>query len=295
MLAVICPTTQSRSAIYADFLKNWEAVFAKHNVLLLTIFDGDDQTMQIGNGGAVIDAAELLGKNKDLIYHNDTACKNLGLYYCALHPEIETIIILDDDVAPVGDPIAQHIAVLGQRVPISWVSTASHYMRGFPYGIREEAEIALSHGVWDGVPDLDAPTQLTRGIPADIVYPTMVIPKHSLFPMCGMHLALTRKALPHLYFAPPWQGMSRCDDIFAGILLKRALDQNNLAVATGYARVHHKRASNVYENLKKEALFIQLNESFWSGDTSHPYFAEYLPKAKRWTDLLTPLLTPSQE
>jgi reversibly glycosylated polypeptide/UDP-arabinopyranose mutase len=160
-------------------------------------------------------------------------------------------------------------------------------MRGFPYGIRDEATVALSHGVWEGVPDFDAPTQLVNGV-HDVYFPKIIVPQGVLFPMCGMNVAVTREAIPYLYFAPPWREMGRCDDIFGGINLKRDFDKLGLAVATGYARVRHDRASNVFSNLHKEGLFIKLNETYWTGDNSHEYFAEYESKLKRWQELLLP-------
>lgn len=279
-MAVIVPTTQDRMNVFNTFMDAWHDLLNKHNAKVLIIFDGDKQHLLTGEGEEVT-AESLLGDDADLIYSHDTACKNLGLAYCAKHPEIDRIIILDDDVRPTGDPIQDHLDVLGKPVATSWFSTASEYMRGFPYGIRNEAEVALSHGVWTGVPDFDAPTQLIKGV-HDVYFPKAIIPKGTLFPMCGMNLGLTRKALPYLYFAPPWHEMSRCDDIFGGIMLKRAFDDNGLAVATGYATVNHERASNVFSNLHKEGLFIKLNETFFKGDISHPYFSEYLPKYHRW-------------
>jgi len=284
MLAIVVPTTSDRREVYGEFLDAWQPLIEKHDAFLVTIFDGDDQYLLAQNGDERT-AKDLLGKNADLISKKDTACKNLGLYYLTKYPMLETIIILDDDVRPIGDTIQDHLDILRQPVATSWLSTASEYMRGFPYGIRLEAHVALSHGVWEGVPDFDAPTQLVKGINHLVEYPKVIVPKNVLFPMCGMNIAITREALPYLYFAPPWREMARCDDIFAGINLKREFDQRGLAVATGYARVRHDRASNVFTNLHKEGLFIKLNETYWTGDNSHEYFREYESKLKRWQKL----------
>lgn len=289
-MAAIVPTTRDRLEVFEGFKQAWNDLFVKHDVTPIVIMDGDEQYLTEGWDGLQITAEDLLGKDFDLIYKKDTACKNLGLYYCALNPQIDTILIFDDDTRPIGDPIQDHLDILGQKTSISWYSTANYPMRGFPYGVREEARIVVSHGVWEGVPDLDAPTQLVTGIPEDIEYGKDVIPRGILFPFCGMNVALLREAIPTLYFAPPWGTMSRCDDIFGGILMKRELDKLDKAVVTGFARVFHERASNVFKNLQKESLFIELNETFWKGDTSHPYFSEYLPKFERWKQLTSPLI-----
>lgn len=286
MLVVVTPTIKSRQAVYDEFVRSWSHLFNKHNVLFVTVWDGDNQHIEDSNG-FVMTTEQIMGKDSDLIAVRDGSCKNLGLVYASKHTNCTEVLILDDDVRPIGDTIQDHLDILGKKVATSWLSTASEYMRGFPYGIRDEATVALSHGVWEGVPDFDAPTQLVNGV-HDVYFPKIIVPQGVLFPMCGMNVAVTREAIPYLYFAPPWREMGRCDDIFGGINLKRDFDKLGLAVATGFARVRHDRASNVFSNLHKEGLFIKLNETYWTGDNSHEYFAEYELKLKRWQELLLP-------
>ncbi len=166
------------------------------------------------------------------------------------------------------------------------MSTASEFMRGFPYGVREEAEVVLSHGVWEGVADWDAPTQLVKGSHRPVEFPKAVVPKGILFPVCAMHIAFKRRLLPWIFQAPWAMGVHRYDDILAGITSKRAIDENGWAAVTGYARVHHERASNVFKNLENEAPGIPLNEVYWQGDDSHPYFRVYEKKLKQWQEFL---------
>lgn len=288
MIACICPTTRDRNSIYQEFFRTWKDLFEHYAVELITIYDGDDQYLETSDGHR-IDAEELLGEDSDLISKKDTACKNLGLYYVLSRTNYDRILILDDDTRPLGDTISAHMNQLDRKVPISWVSTMSEYPRGFPYGLRDEAEVVISHGVWEGVPDWDAPTQLVMGN-RSVTFPQIVIPKHAYFPMCGMNLMVKRKAIPYLYFAPPWKEMGRCDDIFAGVVMKNELDKENLAAVSGFATVKHERASNVFKNLQKEALFIELNETFWQGNTTHPYFSSYLEKYTRWKKRTLPLV-----
>lgn len=287
-LAAIVPTTPNRYKIYAEFIGSWYNLFIKHDVSVIKIMDGDNQ--RLIHNGREYSSKDLLGDDSDLISSHDTACKNLGLYYILKNTDYTHILILDDDVRPEKDPIRDHLEIIDSPTLLSWLPTMSPPPRGTPYQARGEGIVKLSHGVWQGVPDWDAPSQLTMG-QKPVYFPKVIIPKNVNFPMCGMHLMIKREAVPYLYFAPPYKGsdgsFSRADDIFAGILLKREFDDLNYAVATGYATVTHERASNVFDNLVKEALFIKLNETFYKGDVSHPYYNEYLPKFDRWKSLVS--------
>jgi len=286
MIAVVVPTIPQRGAIFDLFMDKWKPLFDKHNVEFIKVLDGD---IPVANGK---DWDEVMGEYKDAISNHNGGVRNLGFAYVAKYlPEVEYIITLDDDTHPIGDTIYDHISALNQRVPITWFSTASEYMRGFPYGVRDEAEVVLSHGVWENVADWDAPTQLVLGAKRPVTFPKCPVPKGVLYPMCGMNIAFKRKVLPHMYQAPFWleEGIGRVDDILCGIYSKKAIDEMDCAVVTGYARVWHDRASDVYNNLKLEAASIELFEQAAKGDESHPYFEIYKPKLKRWRQYLQTL------
>ncbi len=278
-IAVVIPTIRDM----APFMEAWQPLFDKHQVELVVVRDG--KVPKIGNATP----NDIMGEYKDCIVNFNGGVRNLGFAYVAKYlPDVEYIITLDDDTKPIGDPIQDHLDALNMRVPISWLSTASEYMRGFPYGIREEAEVVLSHGVWEGVADWDAPTQLVKGSHRQVTFPKTPIPKGIYFPMCIMNVGFKRKMLPYMYQAPPAPDMNigRTDDIYCGILVKREIDKQGWAAVTGYARVHHERASNVYKNLNVEAKTIELMESFWQGDETHPYFKLYKEKLKCYQSFL---------
>ena len=290
-IAVVVPSIRPESLI--TFLGKWEKLFAKHEIMLVIVFDGENPRVEyfqyrnpqkgINMGGNCLD---FMGKDKDLIFNLNDGVRNLGFAYIATYmPEIETIITLDDDTEPCGDTIQDHLDALNQKVPVSWISTTNEYTRGFPYGIREEAEVVLSHGVWEGVPDYDAPTQLVTK-PHEVYFNNGAIPKGIFYPMCGMNIAFKRKMLPYMYFAPMGHkvGLDRFADIWCGINSKKEIDKRGWAVVTGQATVLHKRASNVFANLKKEAPGLELNETYWQGDISgNPkYFKLYQDSYKRW-------------
>lgn len=283
-VAVCVPTVAGREETFKGFMEAWTPLFMKHHVEFLKVLDGKTP-MVMG-----LDWKEVMGEHYKCLSNFNGGIRNLGFAYIAKNlPNVDVIITLDDDTRPVGDTIQDHLDILAKRVPVSWMSTASEYMRGFPYGLREEAEVVLSHGVWDNVADWDAPTQLVLGSHRPVTFPKMPIPKGALYPMCGMNIAFKRKMLPYMYQAPFWleQGLGRVDDIICGIYSKKEIDKQGYAAVTGYARVFHERASNVYKNLKLEAASIELFEQVASGDESHDYMKkQYFPKLKIWQEYI---------
>lgn len=279
-IAIVVPTIRPESL--KEFKSAWQSLFDKHNVELIVIHDGDDPLLEWEGMSYGVD--NIMGNDKSLIYNRNDGVRNLGFAFVLKRlPDVEYIITLDDDVRPLGDTIEDHLKALNSYVPISWLSTASEYMRGFPYGIRSEAEVVLSHGVWQGVKDWDAPTQLTLGN-RDVTFYKGAIPKGIYYPMCIMNVAFKRKMIPYIYQAPMGYrvGYDRFADIWSGIVSKRVIDSKGWAVVTGLSSVLHERASNVFTNLIKEAKGLELNETFWQGDESSPYFDIYKKDRERW-------------
>lgn len=281
-IACILPTI--RPALAQQFIKKWTPLFKKHKSEVIIVKDGENP--ELIHNKKTYTLKEIMGKDSDLIYNFHGGVGNLGFAYISKYlPEIEIIIFLNDDEDPLGDTIQDHIDALNKKFPISWFSTASEYMRGFPYAVRNEAECVFSHGVWKGVADWDAPTQLVKGN-KEVSFYKGPIPKGIYSPISAMNIAFKRKVMPYVYMAPNSFSVGRADDIFMGINLVRACAKNNWAIASGYAVVKHERASNVFSNLKKEAPFIDLNETYWQGVEDHPYFKEYNLKRKRWEKLI---------
>lgn len=282
-IAVVIPTI--RPASMKLFMKAWQPLFNKHKAEVVIVRDGKNPIVE--HNKDKLSVKEVMGEYSDTISNFCTAVRNLGFAYVAkyLH-EVDYIVTLDDDEVPIGDTIADHLNALNMRVPVSWMSTASEYMRGFPYAVREEAEVVLSHGVWEGVADWDAPTQLVLGPKRPVSFYKGPIPKGIYYPMCGMNIAFKIKLLPYIYQAPAALGVVRANDILAGIVSKREIDKRGWAVVTGYAKVLHERESNVFKNLQQEVVEIGLFETFWQGDESHPYFKIYKEKLNRWQKYL---------
>jgi reversibly glycosylated polypeptide/UDP-arabinopyranose mutase len=284
-IAVVVPTIREKSL--REFVKSWELLFSKHDVTLLVVHDGDNPYLEYK--GESHYSPEILGKDIDLLYNKNDGVRNLGFAFIAKYlPKINTIITLDDDVTPINDPIEAHLMALKSPKPVSWLSTIiDEYPRGFPYGIREEAEVVLSHGVWEGVADWDAPSQLVNGN-HPVEFYRGPIPKGVYFPLCGMNIAFKRKLLPYVYYAPMGYrvGLDRFADIWLGVVLKSVIDKKGLAAVSGYAPVYHQRASNVWQNLVKEAKGLELNETFWLNKSKNKYFKEYKKARKRWEKMI---------
>lgn len=297
-MTIACVVPTIRPEQYERFCEAWAPLFDRHAVVVLTVSDGNTPVLiHTGSPGAPGELlgtpTDILGADADLIYNRSDVCRNLGFAYIAKHlPDVTHILTLDDDVTPHGDTIAGHLAILDQRLPISWLSSSPDaYTRGFPYGVRDEAPVMVSHGVWYGNADWDAQTQLANGnAPLETFYRGPV-PRGALFPFCGMNVMVRRAVLPYFYFAPMGPRVSsgtqvwdRFGDIWLGICLKRELDVKDWAMVSGYAAVEHTRASDVRVNLRKEAIGLHWNERFWQdGDfTDNLYFVRYADARRRW-------------
>lgn len=285
MIAIIIPTI--REDCFKEFVSKWSDLIDKHGATLISVHDGENPYVQKGEKKYSVN--DIMGKKyADLIYNLNDGVRNLGFAFVAkFMPKVEVVCSFDDDTLPYEDTIGDHLEVLSKRVPVSWLSTADEYMRGFPYGIRDEAEVVLSHGVWEGIYDYDAPTQLVKGN-VDTFFYRGPIPKGIFYPMCGMNIAFKRKLLPYMYFAPMGHkvGLDRFADIWAGIESKRVIDEKGWAVVQGYSTVYHNKASNVFTNLVKEAKGLGLNEKFWKDEETDPYFKLYAKQRKRWEEFI---------
>lgn len=219
-----------------------------------------------------------LGDRSWIIPRKNAGIRNHG-FLKAYQLGADVTITIDDDCYPVKNQnfLKSHLENLSLLAPRDWFPTYPHRKfyptRGFPYGIRNKKETVISHGLWSNILDLDAKTHLeypSLHMPA--LDPNLIefIPKDYYFPMCSMNLAFKTKITPIMYFPPmgydnmgnSW-GYDRFDDIWAGIFAKKILDHLGYAVVNGSPFVEHKKASNIYENLKKEAKGLEINETLY--------------------------------
>ncbi len=300
-IAVVVPTMVGRKEVYETFLKNWNIVFELHNVTLFKVLDGNHPTVEVfkyGNGNnrksaGIFGVQEVMDTYADLIHNHNDGVRNLG-FALAYIQGYDIIVSLDDDVAPHGDTIRDHLNALSSHAPARWINTVEDiYMRGFPYAERIRRPVAFSHGLWHGVYDFDGQTQVQfpQGEPTpEPSHRKMAIPHGVLFPCCVMNVAFKREILLHYYQAPMIRGINRFADIWSGIVMKRACDAEGWGVVSGYATVHHDRASDAMTNLKKEAIGMGINENFERG----AYHSFYLEQIKRWQEFLRKSVIPEQ-
>jgi len=266
-IAVVVPTC--RPDRKQEFLESWSEQFRKHSCSVVIVNDGDPPKVEIDGVFCGTPESLIEGQYRDLIVNRNPAVRMLGFVAVKkLIPDAEVIVTLDDDLTPGGDTIGDHVAALARSVPVSWLSSTadgSPYMRGFPYWVRKERPVWVSHGVWTNIPDLDAPSQLVLGDSPEVEFYRGPVPRGVYFPFCGMNVAFRVDALPLMYWAPVarFRGAERFDDIWLGINLVRELDAAGAAMVTGQASCVHTRLSNTFKNLQMECVGIELNEHYW--------------------------------
>lgn len=247
--------------------------------------------------------------------YNCIARRNIGDLYAYVHGA-EIIIRLDDDNFPMdGHDFFEGHSITGESKMLPSVYSSDSgwfnilkflhyknmnrrisepiYPRGFPFenrgifddidheGVRTEksGHVVVNQGLWYGAPDVDAACRLQ--------YPNIeVVPGISKFldiavdfgtwcPINTQNTALHRSLLP-ASFACPYFG--RYDDIFAGYIMRRVMDEMKDYCTYGNPFVNQKRNEhNVYIDMEAElpgmafcADFCALLRSWKAPDFSQP-------------------------
>ena len=174
------------------------------------------------------------------------------------------------------------------------------YPRGYPYAAMHESvdtetaeierdEIVASQGLWTNVPDLDAVRILMDGdlqgqaqtrTSKDDFDGDFVAAEDNYLTVCSMNLAFRREVIPAFYQMPmddnEWD-VGRFDDIWSGVVLKRACDVLGKRVYNGAPLCeHNKAARSTFDDLANEVAGLELNEHFWkavdgTGDKATTY------------------------
>ncbi|HEY7568890.1 MAG TPA: hypothetical protein VH762_15030 [Gemmatimonadaceae bacterium] len=280
-VTIVVPTIRESSI--KDFLAAWEQEFRDCTVVVVE--DNTERTFQIG--GANIqhychqDIERDLGQSAWIIPRKTDCVRSYG-YFKAWQLEPDMMITLDDDCYPnegQTDFVATHWARLNTVGEANaWVSTVDGIIpRGVPYepqNTQRRRPCVLNHGLWNNVPDFDAPTQLLHiRYPRELSWTDRTIPVGSYFPMCGMNVAIRREAIPAFYFllmGLDKYGFDRFGDIWAGVILKKIADHLGHCINSGSPAIKHLRASNVWANLRKEAPGLGINETFWANVDAVP-------------------------
>lgn len=258
-----------------DFLNEWKE-FNRQDVHLYIVEDKDNRETSVPenlNNFTIYthkDIKKELGKDSWIFPFKTSAIRSYG-YLKAYQDNCDVIMTLDNDCYPEIENywINGHLDSLSFKTTLGWVSSIPDSdipTRGFPYLIRDKSPIMLSHGLWSNVPDFDGIDMLKNPeLRFDRCLTNKIIPKNNFFPLCGMNLAWKREITPLMYFGifgPSW-GFDQYDDIFCGIFSKKILDHLNYGVISGYPSVEHRKQSNAFINLQKQAPGLLLNEELW--------------------------------
>jgi hypothetical protein len=262
-----------------DFLLEWEQLKPYEIIVVQDI--GKKPPIPEGFNVTIYDHKDIeadLGENAWIIPAQTSACRSYG-YYKAWQRKPEYILTLDNDCFPdksSTDWVNGHIKMMNMPATLDWWESNEliEFTRGYPYLIRNESQVWLNHGLWSKVPDLDAATWLQDlAVELPPYAKSHVIPRYNFTPICGMNLAWRAELTPALYFGlfGPEYGFDQYDDIWGGILAKKVLDHLGYAMRSGYPSVQHRKQSNVFTNLKKQAPGLAMNEHFWRAvQQTHP-------------------------
>lgn len=251
-----CVVPTNRPEQYKKFYQAWKPLFEKHDVRLIPVFD-EPKTW--------VNLPWFIPRRTDMI-------RSWG-FYEAWKAGSEYTLTLDDDVLPRSDPFAayeyefKHGSVCSRYLSVGSLTSSRFQMRGFPYGDRKRAKVAIQYGGWDGVLDYDAATQLASSPCEDEFFSSAVIPVPRDVPAttCIMNCAFRTEYAPIMWQLPMLDGKyNRFGDIWSGLLQKKTLDWiGEVMLINGMASVRHDRASNAFANLEREAPGAQINEFLW--------------------------------
>ncbi len=266
---IVVPTI--RENCITDFLSAWQSEFK--DLTVIVVEDNPQKTFNIKHYNVLhycwLDIDNELGENSWIIPRRTDCVRSFG-YYKAYKLGADIIITLDDDCYPVnGNFVKTHINRLTTGNENAWVSSLENLIpRGVPYyNLNRINECVLNHGLWEGIADYDAITQLTiERQKNEPVWIDKTIPVGKYFPMCGMNISWKRELTPAMYFLLMGRDyeFDRFGDIWCGIISKKIIDHLGYAVNSGSPAILHKRASNVWQNLKKELPGLPVNEEFWT-------------------------------
>jgi hypothetical protein len=270
---IVVPTIRQKCIV--DFLDVWKEEFASAEVIVVE--DNPSRSFNLGPRSNVThycweDIDAELGDRSWIIPRRTDCVRSYG-YYKAAERQPDMIVTLDDDCYPTSDGargfLAKHWARLqAGGIQHAWQATGiGPITRGYPYyAVERRWPCALNHGMWNRVPDYDAPTQLLQRRDAEsFSFENQTIPVGHYFPMCGMNVAFLPEVAPAFYFLLMGRDFlyDRFGDIWAGVFIKKVCDHLGYAINSGDPAVDHQRASNVWSNLRKEAPGLELNETLW--------------------------------
>lgn len=273
---IVVPTI--RENCMRDFLQAWEQEFLAEDAHVIIMEDNPEATFALDTPIrhthlSWADIKADLGDREWIIPRRTDCVRSYG-YYRAWAERPDMILTLDDDCYPTDAHglgfIARHRARLEEGGHDEcWQATGDGVItRGVPYyNTARKRRCVLNHGLWTNVPDYDAPTQLCHGRNGgEFKHVNQTIPVGRYYPMCGMNVALLPEVVPAFYFLLMGRDYTydRFGDIWSGVFVKKIADHLGVSINSGDPAIEHKRASNVWANLRKEAAGLEINEDLWA-------------------------------
>jgi hypothetical protein len=272
---IVVPTIREKNA--QEFLAAWESEFRTHRVIVVE--DNPERTFALPDWVTHVSWKEIdadLKENAWIIPRRTGAIRNYGNLLASRMTGLDMIVNLDDDCMPETSRLLDgHWTALetpGRTLPVfdtmsslGWPEDGGRKPRGYPKNLARLRTI-LNHGLWNGVPDIDGETQLKYGSnDIDFDWHTAQVPLGVLFPMSAMNIAFRPELLPAMYNLPMGEGQPfhRFDDIWCGLIMKKACDAMGWSVRSGAPFVRHVRASDAKRNAELEAPGIVENEWVW--------------------------------
>jgi hypothetical protein len=241
-----------------------------------------------------------LSEYTDVFPRRSHAETSFGIFYAYMHG-FPYGILLDDDVSPLDDCdfFNSHLTNLNLKGEITavrsnerWVNVlyegfSRHrlYPRGYPYSAMNETilksriqvnNVAISQGLWTNVPDLDAVRILMDGnleglaqtrLTSEDFGQNFTVEAGNYLTVCSMNLAFKRGIIPAFYQFKmddnPWH-IGRFDDIWSGLVAKKAMDQLGWSIINGRPLVRHDKVPrSTFKDLRSEVAGLEVNEHFW--------------------------------
>jgi reversibly glycosylated polypeptide / UDP-arabinopyranose mutase len=279
---IVVPTIRENSI--NEFLLKWNLI-DDENTRFVIVEDNPTKTFKVIEEDVIHVSWEEIDRelgDKAWIIPRRTDCVRSFGFYLAWKMGADCVISLDDDCLPVYSEhdltvidsvkrfLCSHQSKLNNETyTMAWEPTTSGVMmRGMPYlNQSRRYETIISHGLWHGIEDYDAITQLylNRPVKDQTLLVNKMIPKGYYYQLCGMNVSFKREALPMMYFLLMGKDypFDRWGDIWCGIFSKKIADHLNYGVKSGEPYINHSRASNVWANLRKEASGYEVNETLW--------------------------------
>jgi hypothetical protein len=215
------------------------------------------------NAWAIPFSSQAVIFQQDIQREGCAVTKNRGITR-AIKEGATVVVVLDDDCFPQDGQsfdafVAAHEAALKPQPVTMFRQVTTPASRGTPYFNHSVTmPVAASMGFWSEIGDYDAPSQLVHGARNPMTFDRQAV-FGQYFPLCGMNLAFRVDQWPWCQFV----NVPRFDDIWQGFLWQRKAYTEGLCFNLAGPVVRHSRQSNVWANLRDEALNLERNETIW--------------------------------